>query len=73
MDSDIEENPQVLRDVTDRLYGGTSDHRLLQELLLGVGGIRAIEDPLSLGHDLVADPVAGNHRDAMAHGAPFTS
>jgi starch phosphorylase len=42
MDSDIEENPQSLRDVTDRLYGGGSDHRLQQELLLGVGGIRAI-------------------------------
>jgi starch phosphorylase len=42
MDSDIEENPQPLREVTDRLYGGGSDHRLLQELLLGVGGVRAI-------------------------------
>ncbi len=42
MDSDIEDNPANLRDVTDQLYGGGSDHRLLQELLLGVGGIRAI-------------------------------
>jgi len=42
LDSDIEENPGALRDVTDRLYGGTSDHRLLQEVLLGVGGVRAI-------------------------------
>jgi glycogen phosphorylase len=42
MDSDIEDNAATLRDVTDRLYGGGSDHRLLQELLLGVGGIRAI-------------------------------
>ena len=42
MDSDIEENPAKLREVTDRLYGGGSDHRLLQELLLGIGGIRAI-------------------------------
>ncbi len=42
MDSDIEENPPPMRDVTDRLYGGGSDHRLLQELLLGVGGVRAI-------------------------------
>ncbi|MEJ7707415.1 MAG: alpha-glucan family phosphorylase [Nocardioidaceae bacterium] len=42
LDSDIEANPPPLRDVTDRLYGGTIDHRLLQELLLGVGGIRAI-------------------------------
>ncbi|MBA2445405.1 MAG: alpha-glucan family phosphorylase, partial [Nocardioidaceae bacterium] len=42
LDSDIEANPQPLRDVTDRLYGGGTDHRLLQELLLGIGGIRAI-------------------------------
>ncbi len=42
MDSDIEDNPLPLRDVTDRLYGGGSDHRLHQELLLGVGGVRAI-------------------------------
>ncbi|MBA2774835.1 MAG: alpha-glucan family phosphorylase, partial [Nocardioidaceae bacterium] len=42
LDSDIEENPTTLRDVTDRLYGGGGDHRLLQEVLLGVGGIRAI-------------------------------
>ena len=42
LDSDVEENSGQLRDVTDRLYGGTSEHRLLQELLLGVGGVRAI-------------------------------
>ena len=42
MDSDIEENPPALREVTDRLYGGGLDHRLLQELLLGIGGIRAV-------------------------------
>ncbi|MFN8193950.1 MAG: alpha-glucan family phosphorylase [Nocardioidaceae bacterium] len=42
LDSDVEQNPQHLRDVTDRLYGGTSEHRLRQELLLGVGGVRAL-------------------------------
>ncbi len=42
LDSDIEDNPATLRDVTDQLYGGGSDHRLLQESLLGIGGIRAI-------------------------------
>ena len=30
------------REVTDRLYGGTSEHRLRQEMLLGVGGVRAL-------------------------------
>jgi len=42
LDSDVEDNPGRLRDVTDRLYGGTTEHRLLQELLLGVGGVRAL-------------------------------
>ena len=42
LDSDIEENPGHYRDVTDRLYGGTSEHRLRQELLLGIGGVRAL-------------------------------
>ncbi|PVG83386.1 DUF3417 domain-containing protein [Nocardioides gansuensis] len=42
LDSDVEENSQHYRDVTDRLYGGTSEHRLRQELLLGVGGVRAL-------------------------------
>jgi starch phosphorylase len=42
LDSDLEENPDHLRGVTDRLYGGTSEHRLRQELLLGVGGVRAL-------------------------------
>lgn len=42
LDTDVEENLQVMRDVTDRLYGGGTDHRLRQELLLGIGGVRAI-------------------------------
>ena len=42
LDSDVEENPQPVRDITDRLYGGNSEHRLRQEMLLGVGGVRAI-------------------------------
>ncbi|HEY4571294.1 MAG TPA: alpha-glucan family phosphorylase [Kribbella sp.] len=42
LDSDIEENEPSEREVTDRLYGGSTEHRLLQELLLGVGGVRAV-------------------------------
>ncbi|QIX27390.1 glycosyltransferase family 1 protein [Nocardioides sp. JQ2195] len=42
LDTDIEENGGELRHVTDRLYGGTTEHRLLQELLLGIGGVRAL-------------------------------
>ncbi len=42
LDTDVEGNPQHYVDVTDRLYGGNSEHRLRQELLLGVGGVRAL-------------------------------
>ena len=43
LDTDIPENDEDLRSVTDRLYGGGGEHRLLQELLLGIGGVRAIK------------------------------
>ncbi|MER5350710.1 alpha-glucan family phosphorylase [Kitasatospora sp. NPDC002551] len=42
LDSGIEANSPAERDVTDRLYGGGSEHRLLQEMLLGIGGVRAV-------------------------------
>ncbi|MCU1469798.1 MAG: glgP [Glaciihabitans sp.] len=42
LDTDVPENEDALRTVTDRLYGGGGEHRLLQELLLGIGGVRAI-------------------------------
>jgi glycogen phosphorylase len=42
LDSYTEDNDPLLREVTDRLYGGESDHRLRQELLLGIGGVRAV-------------------------------
>ncbi|MGE5763703.1 MAG: alpha-glucan family phosphorylase [Mycobacterium leprae] len=42
LDSDVEANGPGERDVTDRLYGGGTEHRLLQEMLLGIGGVRAL-------------------------------
>lgn len=42
LDTDIPDNSDELRRVTDRLYGGGGEHRLLQELLLGIGGVRAV-------------------------------
>lgn len=42
LDSDVEVNAASERAITDRLYGGGKDHRIAQELLLGVGGVRAI-------------------------------
>ncbi len=42
LDTDVEGNPDHYVEITDRLYGGNSEHRLRQELLLGVGGVRAL-------------------------------
>ncbi|MFZ3294199.1 alpha-glucan family phosphorylase [Mycobacterium sp.] len=42
LDSDIPENEHEVRGVTDRLYGGDQEHRMQQEILAGIGGIRAI-------------------------------
>ena len=42
LDSDIPENEHDLRGVTDRLYGGDQEHRIKQEMLAGIGGVRAI-------------------------------
>ncbi|WP_370330930.1 alpha-glucan family phosphorylase [Mycolicibacterium hippocampi] len=42
LDSDIPENEHDLRGVTDRLYGGDQEHRIRQEILAGIGGVRAI-------------------------------
>ena len=42
MDTDYEDNLLEDRSVTHHLYGGDWENRLKQELLLGVGGIRAL-------------------------------
>ena len=42
LDADVDENPPELREITDRLYGGDTEHRLRQEILLGIGGVRAL-------------------------------
>ncbi|HSZ39246.1 MAG TPA: alpha-glucan family phosphorylase [Trebonia sp.] len=44
LDSYVAENEPALHEVTDRLYGGGTEHRLRQELLLGVGGVRAVRE-----------------------------
>jgi len=42
LDSDVEQNPPHLRGLTGRLYGGDEVTRIRQEILLGVGGLRAL-------------------------------
>jgi starch phosphorylase len=43
LDTDIPENPDHLRVITDRLYGGDTEHRLRQEIVLGIGGVRLLD------------------------------
>lgn len=40
--TELNERPED-RDITDQLYGGDHDMRLKQEILLGIGGYRALE------------------------------
>lgn len=42
LDSNVAGNDDAARGVTDRLYGGGGEHRLSQELLLGMGGVKAL-------------------------------
>jgi glycogen phosphorylase len=42
LDTDAEGNPDWARSVTDKLYGGDRAHRIRQELVLGIGGVRTL-------------------------------
>jgi starch phosphorylase len=42
LDTNLEENAPEDREITTRLYGGDQDMRIRQEILLGIGGIRAL-------------------------------
>lgn len=44
LDTDLERNAPDDRAITDRLYSGDRRHRLEQELVLGVGGARAVAE-----------------------------
>jgi len=43
LDTDYEDNSPVDRSITHNLYGGDWDNRIRQEILLGVGGVRALD------------------------------
>jgi starch phosphorylase len=42
LDTDVDGNSVDGIAITDRLYGGDSHHRLRQEIVLGIGGVRAL-------------------------------
>lgn len=48
LDTDLPENSDWDRRLTDQLYGGDKWHRLCQEIVLGMGGVRLLR---ALGYD----------------------
>jgi len=54
LDTDLPSNAPHDRTVTDKLYGGDREHRLRQEIVLGIGGVRALGLATHLG-ELSAD------------------
>src|SRR5271170_6025979 len=43
MDTNLPENSPADREITSRLYGGGTEMRIKQEIVLGIGGMRALE------------------------------
>ena len=77
LDTDLEENAPWDRDLSARLYGGDRETRVQQEILLGVGGVRALKSlgiapsvyHLNEGHAAFA--VLQRIRDLCERGAAF--
>lgn len=77
LDTDLEENAPWDRELSARLYGGDRETRLQQEIILGIGGVRALKalglQPavfhLNEGH--AAFVVLQRIRDAIEAGATF--
>ena len=79
LDSDVPENAIGDRRITYQLYGGDREVRLLQELVLGIGGVRALR---ALGLAPTVWHVNEGHpafmllercREAVAGGLPFAA
>jgi starch phosphorylase len=77
LDTDLEENAPWDRELSARLYGGDRETRIQQEIILGIGGVRALKaigsDPgafhLNEGH--AAFVVLQRIRDLLEHGSTF--
>src|SRR6266508_1341436 len=77
LDTDLEENVPWDRELSARLYGGDRETRIQQEIILGIGGVRALRavgtDPgvfhLNEGH--AAFVVLQRIRDLIENGSSF--
>lgn len=63
LDTNISDNPSDLRSVTGRLYSSDRHNRLLQELLLGIGGFRALT---GLGFEVAVSHMNEGHAAFLA-------
>src|SRR5262249_9206306 len=77
LDTDLEENAPWDRELSARLYGGDRETRIQQEIVLGIGGVRALK---SLGSDPGVFHLNEGHagfvvlqriRDLIEGGQPF--
>ena len=48
LDTDVSENEAADRAITNSLYGGSREIRLMQEIILGIGGARFLVDKLNI-------------------------
>jgi starch phosphorylase len=79
LDTDLEENAPWDRELSARLYGGDRETRIQQEIILGIGGVRALKAlgirpaawHLNEGH--AAFVVLQRIRDRIEEGATFES
>jgi glycogen phosphorylase len=79
LDTDLEENAPWDRELSARLYGGDRETRIQQEIILGIGGVRALKamgtEPsvwhLNEGH--AAFVVLQRIRDSIEQGKSFDS
>ncbi|MBN1521700.1 MAG: alpha-glucan family phosphorylase [Candidatus Aureabacteria bacterium] len=42
LDTNIPKNPESMREISSKLYGGDIEMRIRQEILLGIGGVKAL-------------------------------
>src|SRR5688500_9139419 len=77
LDTDLEENVPWDRELSARLYGGDRETRIQQEIILGIGGVRALK---ALGSDPVVFHLNEGHaafvvlqriRDLIEQGSTF--
>jgi len=63
LDTDLEENSPLDRDLTHYLYGKDDAYRLKQEVVLGIGGVRILQ---ALGFDIHAYHLNEGHSALLA-------